>query len=160
MEARKALRLGGYDYSAQGVYFVTFCVRNMQPLLWEGTVGARIARPFEALPLSHAGHIVRMAIDQISLHYPDVFVGISVVMPNHVHLLLRIQHGSGRAMRAPTISQIINQLKGYATKQIGHSIWQRSYYDHIIRDEADYMVRYNYIRDNPARWAEDEYFIP
>ena len=81
-------------------------------------------------------------------------------MPNHVHILLRIQHESGRAMRAPTISQIINQLKGYSTKQIGHAIWQRSYYDHIIRDEADYTARYNYILDNPRRWAEDEYDIP
>ena len=160
METRKALRLDGYDYSAQGAYFVTFCVRDMQPLLWHAPVGARIARPTDALPLSPAGHIVQAAIEQIPLHYPCVFVDNSVVMPNHVHILLRIQHESGRAMRAPTISQIINQLKGYSTKQIGHAIWQRSYYDHIIRDGADYTARYNYILDNPRRWAEDEYYIP
>ncbi len=63
-------------------------------------------------------------------------------------------------MRAPTISRVINQLKGVVTKQIGYSIWQRSFYDHIIRDDADYAARYDYILDNPRRWAEDEYFIP
>ena len=160
MGTRKSLRLDGYDYSAQGAYFVTFCVRDMQPLLWNAPVGARIARPTDALPLSPAGHVVQTAIEQIPLHYPGVFVDNSVIMPNHVHILLRIQHEGGRAMRAPTISQIINQLKGYSTKQIGRAIWQRSYYDHIIRDEADYTARYNYILDNPRRWAEDEYYIP
>ena len=188
---RKPLRLSGYDYAAHGVYFITFCVQDMHPLLWETTrarnarpydsapadttgsasVGARIARPqtgttppvpydLDNLPLSAAGQVVQTAIDQIPTHYPNVSVVNAVVMPNHVHLLLRFGAGGGRAMRAPTVSRVINQLKGAVTKQLGYRIWQRSYYDHIVRDREDFAVRYNYILNNPRRWMEDEYFTP
>jgi hypothetical protein len=63
-----------------------------------------------------------------------------------------------RAMRAPTISTVINQFKGYVSKQIGFSLWQKSFHDHIIRDERDYQNHWQYIDENPARWAEDEYY--
>ena len=64
----------------------------------------------------------------------------------------------GRTMCAPTVSRVIKQLKEFVTKQVGYSIWQRSFYDHIIRNDADYAVKYNYILDNPRRWAEDEFY--
>jgi len=60
---------------------------------------------------------------------------------------------------APAISRIVKQFKGTITKQIGFPIWQKSFYDHIIRDEKDYLVRWNYIDTNPERWGEDEYFL-
>ena len=64
-------------------------------------------------------------------------------------------------MLAPTISRIIQQMKGYVTKQIGTSIWQNKAYDHIIRDDYDYMTKYQYIDENPAKWLlkEDEYYF-
>ena len=65
---------------------------------------------------------------------------------------------SGRAMRAPTISVVINQLKGFISKQIGEPVWQKQYYDHVIRNEADYRKHWQYIEDNPAKWSEDEYY--
>ena len=55
---------------------------------------------------------------------------------------------------------MIAALKRFTNREAGSKLWQRSYYDHIIRDEADYTARYNYILDNPRRWAEDEYYIP
>ena len=61
-------------------------------------------------------------------------------------------------MRAPTISNVINQMKGYVTKQIGYSIWQKLFHDHIIRDDAEYQRICQYIEENPARWNEDEYY--
>jgi len=151
---RKENRLQGYDYSQNGAYFITICIKGRQSLLWE-VVGARIARP----SLSKIGQIVEKAICQISSHYPHIQVGKYVVMPNHVHLLLQINKGnSGRAMRAPTISKIVNQMKGYVTKKVGYSIWQKLFHDRIIRNEAEYLKIWQYIDENPARWAEDMYF--
>ena len=62
-------------------------------------------------------------------------------------------------MPVPTISHVIQQMKGSATKQIGNPIWQSRFYDHIIRDEQDYLARAKYIDDNPAKWAEDPYYL-
>lgn len=154
---RKPLRLPNYDYSQNGVYFITFCTREKRVCLWDTSVGTRIARPQEEPPLSQWGRVTEGVILQIPVHYPMVTVDAYVVMPNHVHLLLRIAREDGRAMRVPTVATIVNQLKGAVTKQIGRRIWQTRYYDHIIRDDMDYRARYEYIRDNPRRWDEDEY---
>ena len=61
---------------------------------------------------------------------------------------------------APTISQYMRAFKGLATKEAGISLWQRSYYDHIIRDEQDYLRIAEYIIENPAKWTEDRYYVP
>lgn len=64
----------------------------------------------------------------------------------------------GRAMRAPTISTVINQMKGYATKQIGFSLWQKLFHDHIIRNEQEYEKIWAYIDTNPLKWEDTCYF--
>jgi hypothetical protein len=69
------------------------------------------------------------------------------------------QSNLGRAMRAPTISNIVNQMKGYVTKQIGYSVWQKLFYDRIIRDEAEYLKIWQYIDENPVKWQDDCYYI-
>ncbi|MCL2695991.1 MAG: transposase [Clostridiales bacterium] len=61
---------------------------------------------------------------------------------------------------SPTVSRIIKQFKGSISRQIGFSLWQRSYYDHIIHDEADYLRIWDYIDTNPLKWEEDEYYRP
>ena len=81
-----------------------------------------------------------------------------VIMPNHIHLLLFLYCDNGRAMLVPTVSRVIQQLKGAVTKRIGHPIWQSRFYDHVIRTERDYRDIYTYIDNNPARWSEDEYY--
>ena len=95
---------------------------------------------------------------EIPLHYPLVYIDHYVVMPNHVHILLRIDTDCGRAMHAPTASRVIQQMKGIVTKQLGGSIWQKSFYDEIVRSEQDYLAYWNYIEGNPSKWAEDKYF--
>ena len=123
-------------------------------MLWEDTVvGARIARP----KLTNVGKITEGAINQIPAHYPMIDINKHVIMPNHIHMILLINN-DGRAMRAPTISTVINQMKGYVTKQIGFSIWQKLFHAHIIRNETEYQIILQYIDENPARWALDEYY--
>ena len=65
----------------------------------------------------------------------------------------------GQTMFAPTITRVIKQFKGAVTKQVGSSIWQRNFYDHIIRDENDLIAKMEYITSNPEKWEEDEYYL-
>ena len=58
----------------------------------------------------------------------------------------------------PTVSQVVGALKRLTNKETGLNLWQTSFHDHVIRDEHDYLARWQYIDDNPAKWAEDEYF--
>ena len=155
---RKPNRLSNYDYSQNGAYFITICSKERELIFSHITVGTSTARPFK-LELSEIGVIVDNAIKGIPYHYEGVFVDNYVVMPNHIHMIIRISIENGRPMLAPTISRIIQQLKGYATRQAGKAIWQNKSYDHIIRDDCDYMTRYQYIDDNPVNWLlkKDEY---
>jgi len=104
---------------------------------------------------------VELAIKKIP-DYSDTLVDKYVIMPNHIHILLSVNNDSenGRLRIAPTvnISVTIQQFKRRISKQIGFSLWQKSFYDHIIRDEEDYQIHLKYIEENPAKWAEDEYY--
>ena len=102
--------------------------------------------------------IAEWALLQISTHYPGVAVDKYVVMPNHIHLILTLPCNDGRALRAPTVSRIIRAWKETVTKTLGAPIWQKTFYDHVIRDENDYLRIWDYIDTNPLRWAEDEYY--
>lgn len=121
-------------------------------------VGATIGRPRD-IELSPYGEIVEGAIQKIPSAYRALIVENYVIMPNHLHILLRIRTDeNGRPMVAPTVSRIVNQLKGYVTKRTKTTIWQKSFYDHIIRDREDYEEHMKYIYENPMRWHDDELY--
>ena len=152
---RKQNRLTEYDYSTPNAYFITICTDNRANLFWKN-VGAIIDRP-ENVPLTNLGAIALQSIIDISKHYPAVKVDNFVIMPNHIHLLLQIQtDGDGRSMIAPTISTVVRQMKGVVSKQAGRSIWQKGFYDHVIRNDKDYQETWNYIERNPAKWVNDK----
>lgn len=155
---RKRNRLNEYDYSTPNAYFITICTENRRNLFWTDA-GAIIGRP-DNVPLTNLGMIARQSIEDIPNHYPAVSVNHSVIMPNHIHLLLQINTDSdGRPMAAPTISTVINQTKGVVSKKAGFSVWQKGFYDHVIRSEQDYLDIWNYIEGNPGKWTEDKLFI-
>ena len=75
-------------------------------------------------------------------------------MPNHIHLLLQINTDhNGRSMIAPTISTVVRLMKGVVSKQAGFTVWQKGFYDHVIRNDNDYPDIWNYIEGNPSKWA-------
>ena len=154
---RKQIRMPEYDYDSNGAYFITVCTRDRKSILSKISVGTTIGRPPDVI-LTKYGRTVEEAIQQIHVIYPSVHVDNYVIMPNHIHLLLFLYCDDGRAMLAPTVSRVIQQLKGAVTKRIGHPIWQSRFYDHVIRTERDYRDIYTYIDNNPARWSEDEYY--
>ena len=80
-------------------------------------------------------------------------------MPTHIHLILQINTDeNGRPMVAPTISTVIQQMKGYVTKQLSRSIWQKLFHDHVIRNENDYPIIWEYIENNPVQWELDCFY--
>ncbi|MBR3751688.1 MAG: transposase [Ruminiclostridium sp.] len=151
---RKLLRLEGYDYASRGAYFITVCTEGKRSILGSVVGGDDHIGPCVAL--TQYGRIVEKYLCRI----PGVTEYI--IMPNHVHMIVVVQPEESGPMRAsaPTISQHIRAFKGLATKEAGVSLWQRSFYDHVIRDEDDYLRIVEYILENPAKWMEDRYYVP
>lgn len=151
---RKPNRLTGYDYSQPGCYFVTICSRDREHL-FGCVVGADVLIG-PHVQLSEVGAIVEQTISQI----PSV--DKYIVMPNHVHILLRLPVANNGPMgtSAPTqsVPWIVRYLKRTVTMACGKTVWQRGYHDHIIRNEADYLRIWDYIDTNPAKWREDCYY--
>lgn len=151
---RKNIRLNDYNYSSNGAYFITICTKNKENLLWKN-VGANCVRPLDQLPLSKIGIVIENEIYKLNTVYENIKVDKYQIMPNHIHLIIFIYEDSnGRTQFAPTISRIIKQFKGSITKQIEFSIWQKSFYDRIIRNEKEYQEVWNYIHNNPLKYLE------
>ena len=151
---RKKNRLSEYDYSASSAYFITICTDKRRNLFWKD-VGAIIDRP-QNIPLTELGEATKKSIEEITKHYSAITVDHYVIMPNHVHLLLQIHSDdNGRSMIAPTISTVVRLMKGNVSKQAGFSVWQKGFYDHVIRNDKDYQEIWNYINGNPGKWSED-----
>ena len=154
---RKQNRLIDYDYSTPNAYFITICTENRKNLFWTD-VGAVIDRPDKA-PLTNVGIIVRKSIAEIPVRYPAITVDHAVIMPNHIHLLLQIHaNADGRSMIAPTISTVVRLMKGNVSRQVGFAVWQKGFYDHVIRNNYDYQDIWNYIEGNPSKWTEDKLY--
>ena len=157
LPVRKSNRLKDYNYSQAGCYFITICVKDRQELL--GRVVGDAAFGVPSVELTATGEIVKRRIERIN-QTSNRRVDKFVIMPNHVHMLLALSDGTPRAA-SPTkavIPQTINAFKSLTTKECGFSIWQRSFHDHIIRDEAEYQRIWQYIDENPQRWNEDCYY--
>lgn len=160
---RKNIRLNNYDYSQTGAYFITICAQNKQNL-FGNIVGDGFPVPFT--DLNAAGKIVSRFANEISIKYVYVTNPKYVIMPNHVHFILFISNpDSGTGNPSPTVGTVVGWFKYQTTKYInvsnntpGEKIWQRSYYDHIIRNETEYQKIWQYVDENPAKWAEDRYY--
>lgn len=150
---RKATRLKGYDYSLPNYYFVTICVKNKSCLF--GDIGG----------LNEYGKIVELELLTISNHFDNVVIDKYVVMPNHVHAIIIINsNGAERSRPFPTLSHIVGLYKSGVSRRIHKidpqiEIWQKSFYDEIIRNEKAYQEMWKYIDENPLKWEIDRYHI-
>ena len=154
---RKQNRLAAYDYSTPNAYFITICTKGRKNLFWTNFL-ENVNDP-ENVPLAGLGIIARQAIEKISEFYPAISVDRFVIMPNHIHLLLQIHaDDSGRSVIAPTISTVVRLMKSEVSKWAGFSVWQKGFYDHVIRNEEDYRNVWNYIEGNPGKWTEDRLY--
>jgi len=174
---RRSIRIRGYDYSQSGAYFVTICAQNRECLFGNIVDGE--------MRLNDSGQMVHSIWNDLPDRYPDIETDEFVVMPNHVHGIVVIRRDDCRGevfsppvvspipiikqgggippLRRHTLGQIIAFFKYQTTKQINkirdtprHPVWQRNYYEHIIRGEQEMNRIREYIIANPAKWTEDE----
>ena len=162
--SRHTLRLKGYDYAGAGIYFVTICCRQRACLLGEVIRGE--------MHLSPLGEAVRACWQAIPLHFPHVELDAFVVMPNHLHGIVILTERGGDMDRANidsplprspslTLGSIVRGFKIGVSKWLRGNgdttpIWQRNYYEQILRDEGGLHRVRQYIADNPLRWHEDQ----
>lgn len=160
---RQRMRLEGWDYSDEATYFLTICTKNRKQILSQ-IVGCGILDA-PKVRLSKYGVLAERALRFLHEHNPSIEIHKWVIMPNHNHLLLSvspIKESTGASgMPRPTdavLGKFVSSLKRFTNRQSGMDLWQRGYYDHIIRDERDYLCRWQYIDNNPANWLVDDYF--
>ena len=148
---RKKNRLSCFDYRNPGYYFITICTKNKEKLFWHSP-------DTESSKLTSIGLITEKCICRIPEIYPIIHLDKYVIMPNHVHLILYLE-GNEEHPNNPTISIIVGQMKRAVSKTAKREIWQRSFHDHIIRNEKDYQMIWKYIEDNPRKWENDCYYL-
>ena len=158
LKSRKLLRLQKFDYSRSGAYFITICTKEK----------AKLFAPVGAVSIS-ARMIERTFLETMK-RYEGVDSPIYVVMPNHFHAIITIVRADMES--APTLSEIVQSFKRYSTVEYtrmvkegilppyDRQIWQRSFYDHIIRNQDDFSAVYRYIYENPLRWQDDDLYVP
>ena len=170
LHTRKATRLYGFDYSLSGAYFVTICIRDRKEILSKivkSSVGKGLAPPANTTPpqksvpeyktqLMPCGEIAKEQLILLEKRYKGVSVTDYVIMPDHIHAIIVLSDVSGGASPSPTLNDIVCAYKSLTSRickqQFGvEKLFQRSFYDHIIRDADDYETRKRYIIENPMR---------
>ena len=170
---RKDIRLKNYDYSSAGAYFVTICVKDRKRILSDiikpSTVGVgALDDPLTPqIQLTEIGKITEKYLLS-SENIPGVKINRYVIMPDHIHAIIFLypdqyamrKDGSSRAP-TPTnemLPHIVSTFKRFCNKEIGNSIFQRGYIEHIVCDREDYETRVKYIYENPIRWQHDHLY--
>ncbi len=162
---RRSIRLKRHDYSRAGTYFVTTCTQNRQCLFGDIVDGKMV--------LNQYGQIVDMVWNDLPNHYPHTQLDIYCIMPNHFHGIVILTDTVGAIHELPLqmsqqqrrnmlLPKLIGRFKMLSSKQTnqsrntpGKKLWQRNYYEHIIRDEKNYYRICEYIINNPLKWELD-----
>ncbi|ALU27231.1 MULTISPECIES: transposase [Myroides] len=180
-QQRGSIRLKGYDYASEGLYFITLCVQDRENIF--GSIQDGV------LTLNEIGEIARDEWLNTANVRDNVILHEFIIMPNHMHAIIEIvknktKTGDNKGFRSPsqTIGAIVRGYKIATIKRIkvgmncnsfcvgelqfaptsptpptARTIWQRNYYEHIIRDERSYQYISNYIITNPKRWHDDKF---
>lgn len=163
MPDRKLNRLKGYDYSQNGYYFVTICTKNRQEFFGEIKNGE--------LTLNEYGKITKKCWREIPDHFPNVILDEFIIMPNHIHGIVIIKNndeGNKNFCSLPwqtklskSLSSIIRGFKIGVTKYFREKnndefVWQKSFYDHIIRNEKSLFNIRKYVQNNPFKWTSEQ----
>ena len=156
---RKPTRLKNYDYSTDGYYFITICTKDKEKIF--GNIVGDDAHDVPKINLSSVGKIVDKYILSTN-NVPMVSVDKYVIMPNHIHIILKVDSNGGTS-KAPSptnnkISLAVSTLKRFVNSEVGTNIFQRSFHDHIIRGEDDYKKIWEYIDTNPVKWQDDCFY--
>jgi len=164
----ESTRLQTWDYSSDGLYFITICTHNRACILGTVINGKMV--------LSSIGEIVVQEWKKSFVIRTELFCEEFIIMPNHIHAILRINNSTNICisqkmkssdsfilqLKAKSISSFVAGFKSIATKRINeyrntpkYPVWQPRFHDHIIRDKNAYHNIKNYIKNNPLKWNND-----
>lgn len=161
---RHSIRLKNYDYSSNGAYFITICTKNREMLFGEIMNGKMV--------LNQYGRIVDWLIQSLPERF-SIDIDIYQIMPNHIHIIIMVvgaihespydirAHRDAPLQKRSLLSQIIGFFKMNSSKPIHQIdpnllIWQRNYFEHIIRNDIELEKIREYISLNPSTWEEDQ----
>jgi REP element-mobilizing transposase RayT len=164
---RRSIRLPEYDYSQSGVYFVTICAQGRECLFGEVMT--------DSMVLSPIGRIVEDVWLALPCHFAHIELDAFIVMPNHFHGLVQInaphsitknrdeQTSYSSGTQSQSLAALVQNFKSVTTRKInqmrqlsGKTVWQRNYYERVIRNQRELDAKHQYITNNPMQWALDE----
>ena len=159
LPTRKHPRLDYYDYSAPGAYFITICAQNRRCLF--STIVGRGLAPAEVQYTAY-GEIAQKQLFLLEERYPTLHIDRFVIMPNHIHAILLLEEAAGASPRS-TLTDIVCAYKSLTTRECKKvspidKLFQTSFYEHVIRGQADYDEIVEYIMNNPKQWELDELY--
>jgi len=168
MHHRKSIRMKDYDYSQNGAYFVTICVNNMVCFLGDVVDSTMV--------LNDVGKMVQTAWNNLPKRFPEIQLDVCTIMPNHLHGIVAIvgaplvgalcEEKRVTTRVTPTLGTIVGQFKSISTTEYTRNVkqshwppfhnklWQRNYYEHVIRNDDELIKIREYIIQNPDRWDE------
>jgi putative transposase len=148
---RRSIRWKGYDYSSCGVYFITICTHEREHLFGDIIDGQ--------MHLNELGNIADRHWQKLAEHHPHIAIDELIIMPNHLHGIIFIQQSS---FSTTSIAEIIRGFKTFSAREInkvrrlrGVPLWQRNYFDRVIRTETELANVRQYIINNPQNWQKD-----
>ena len=144
---RKLNRLKEFNYASANSYYITVCTANRAKIFWINDITST---------LSPIGIVAEEEILSLDRRFQLAIVDHYVIMPDHIHLIITLYDPQpGTDAKTPNVKNLIGSLKASITKRLGNgSIWQKSFYDHVIRNDKDYEDIWNYISMNPIRYLD------
>ena len=156
---RKHPRLKEYDYSQNGYYYVTVCTEKNEPILSRVGRGLAPAEPC-TVSLTAIGETIRQQLLALETRYPHVKIDRYIIMPTHIHVIISLSGAAGASPR-PTLMDVMGTWKSLTTRLCnqsdgtpGRKLFQTSFYERVIRNEAEYREICHYMEENPAKWLE------
>lgn len=159
---RKDIRLKHYDYSQTGYYFVTICTEEKKHLLCD--IVESVGVGFHADPkirLTSIGEAIEESLNKLSEIFNGIQIDEYIIMPNHIHFIVILEGGNGN----PPLQDVVGRMKSFTTNQYNKlkgtkylTLWQRNYYEHVIRNNKELLEIREYIVNNPVKWKLDKYY--
>ncbi|WP_044210448.1 transposase [Flammeovirga sp. OC4] len=156
LTSRRSIRLKGYDYSQSGLYFITICVQHKKHLFGE--------IDHQKMILNDAGIMIEQWYRELECKFNNVMCQEIIIMPNHFHCIIEIKENNNSVpvgtivqwFKTMTTNEYIRGVKTKKWKAFDKRLWQRNYWEHIIRNEYEHEKIAQYIIDNPLCWENDK----
>ncbi|OGO85390.1 MAG: hypothetical protein A2Y22_04365 [Clostridiales bacterium GWD2_32_59] len=156
LKIRKNVRLPNYDYSTEGIYFITICLNNKKNLFGEIKDGKLVK--------NDKGFMIERFWNEMNNKYQNINLEEYIIMPNHIHGLIQIKKYEEPLQniigwfKTMTTNQYIKNVKENDWERFDGKLWQRNYYEHVIRHEKELYEIRKYIQENPIVWEKDKFY--